>query len=839
LLSAIEIDLRTAILAACNANDDARTILNDTRYKKALQRLPKGTDTSSVTVASIVPFLDFADAYEVLSGLKDRLPEDHQNSLKCFAPNLGKLTQVRNRVAHTRPMEVDDLPTVYDVAKDVCASSKSYWANICEVLHKLEDDPAYVLGLTIDLISDPDNAPQHNLPAPEFDETGFFGRRKEIDRIKKIIRGAYPVVSILGDGGLGKTSVALKAAYELLDDPKVNFEAFVWVTAKATSLTVNEIQRISGAIETSLGLFTSAAEQLGGESASKANDPIAEVLSYLEHFRVLLILDNLETVLDDKLREFLLDIPLGSKVIVTSRIGLGIENPVALSPLSDDDSTRLLSALSRVRDVKTLQGLPSATISSMVRGMKGHPLYIRWFVAGVQAGKRPEELLSGNKLLLEFCMSNVYTHLNEEAQSVLRSMQVLPGRRSQGELAFLNDYSASSIQSSLLELLKTNFVQMQAASGSDTSVTTYRITDFAKQYLDKHHPVKAADRKHFESRSNALTELGTALQAESTASPYDPKTIDIQGSGDYSVAQILRAALRDYDRGEFDKALSSCRDAQLLAPTYHEAWRVEAFVHVERRDLADARAAYEQAHELAPESATLNYFYGSFLIDDALDYQRGLELLQKAAVLAEVPPAVINQIAWAHIQLRDYAAAMTSTSHALSLRPTRDDGSIAVTMGLRAAVYETQQHLDHMRIGDAVEVVEAAIEIAETARLEIIQGEAADRLVQLVNLAEDISDTTDEEFLALSCRTFAARLRDRLRALDGDLLARRVGVLKAVREDRKFGFLVSWHREYFFHLSDLQLESEWSYLTEGVPVAFTPDEENDRGPRATSLRWLG
>ncbi|CAM5327998.1 AAA family ATPase OS=Streptomyces rimosus subsp. rimosus (strain ATCC / DSM 40260 /JCM 4667 / NRRL 2234) OX=1265868 GN=SRIM_021925 PE=4 SV=1 [Streptomyces rimosus subsp. rimosus] len=44
-------------------------------------------------------------------------------------------------------------------------------------------------------------------------------------------------------------------------------------------------------------------------------------------------------------------------------------------------------------------------------------------------------------------------------------MQVLPGRRSQGELAFLNSYSASSIQSSLLELMKTNFVQMQGAWG--------------------------------------------------------------------------------------------------------------------------------------------------------------------------------------------------------------------------------------------------------------------------------------------------------------------------------------------------------------------------------------
>ncbi len=839
LLSAIEEDLRNAILGVCDATEDARSVLSDERYDKAVGRQTKGAGSPSTTLASLIPFLDFADAYEVLSGLKSRLPEDHQATLSRFAPHLSTLTQVRNRVAHTRPLEIDDLPTVHDVAKDICAPSKAHWNSVSEVLHKLEDDPSYVLGLTISLVSDPDNAPQHNLPAPEFDETGFFGRRRELDRIKKAIKGAWPVVSILGDGGIGKTSIALKAAYELLDDPKVNFDAFVWVTAKATILTANEIQRISGAIETSLGLFASAAEQLGGKVAARGSDPITEVLSYLEHFRVLLILDNLETVLDQRLRDFLLDLPTGSKVIITSRIGLGIENPVDLSPLSDEDSTRLLYTLARVRDVKALQGRPPAYISNMVRAMKGYPAYIRWFVAGVQAGKRPEELLLGNDLLLDYCMSNVYQYLSDEARSVLRSMQVLPGRRSQGELAFLNDYSAGSIQSSLLELITTNFVQMQGASVGETSETTYQLTDFGKQYLDKRHAVKAADRTWFESRSSKLTELGMTLQAENTASPYDPKTIDIQGPGDFSVAQILRKALRDYGRGELDTALMSCREAQTLAPTYHESWRVEAFIQVGRKDTTSARAAYERAHELAPDSATLNYFYGTFLVDDAMDYQQGLELLQKAAMLTDVPPTVINQISWAHIQLCDYTAAIASTSHALSLRPTRSDGSVAITMGARAAVYGTRQHLERMRTGEAVETIESAVEIAEKARLEMLQGETSDRLVQLIDIAEDISETADEDYMAVSCQNFAARLRDRLRALDADLIARRVGTLKAVREDKKFGFVRSWGREYFFHLSDLQSESEWQYLSEGVHVAFTPDEVNIRGPRATLLRWLG
>ncbi|MGW5394160.1 NB-ARC domain-containing protein [Streptomyces koyangensis] len=836
----MEEDLREAITTAANDHDDPAALFGTERFEKTQQRRSReGHGSSSPTISALVPYLDFADSYEVLTKIKDRLPESRTTSLALFAPHLGRVTQIRNRVAHTRPMEIDDLAIIHDVAKDICASSSEDWPKVCETLRHLESDPSYVLGLTISLVSDPDDAPLHNLPAPEFDETGFFGRRKEVDRIKKAIKGAYPVVSILGDGGIGKTSVALKAAYELLDDPKNQFDAFVWVTAKATILTVNEIERISGAIENSLGLFASAAEQLGGVRAAQAGDPIAEVLSYLEHFRVLLILDNLETVLDQRLREFLLDLPMGSKVIVTSRIGLGIENPVSLDPLSDDESTRLLRALARVRGVKPLQTMSGPPIARMVKAMKGHPAYIRWFVAGVQAGQRPEELLHNNELVLDFCMSNVYGYLPDEAKAVLRSMQVLPGRRSQAELAFFNDYTASAIQSSLLELMKTNFVQMQGASVGQTSETTYELTDFGKQYLDKRHAVQAAERSRFENRSKQLVSLGITLQAESTASPYDSNTIDIRGPGDFSVARLLREALRRYEHGHFDAALASCREGQKLAPGYHEPWRVEALIQAARRDTSSANAAYERAHEIAPDSPTLNYLYGAFLVDEAMNLELGLSLLQKAALAEQVPPSVIIQIAWAHIQLSDYESAMASASHALSLRPTAYEGATALTMGLRAAFYRVEQTLTAGQTGAAVEMIESAAELAENGNVEMLTGEATDRLLQLSEVSADLSEKAEENYLATSCGIFTSRLRDRLRSIDPSLLNRRIGAIKNVHQEKMFGFLHSWGRDYFFHLSDLQSEQEWEYLAPGVGVAFTPDEQNVRGPRATDIRWLG
>ena len=103
--------------------------------------------------------------------------------------------------------------------------------------------------------------------------------------------------------------MALKVAYELLDDAQEQFDAIVWVSAKTTTITGHEFRRINNAIEDSLGPSKRAAAELGANPTIE--DPIREVHEYLENFRVLLILDNLETVLDARLREFLLELPPG------------------------------------------------------------------------------------------------------------------------------------------------------------------------------------------------------------------------------------------------------------------------------------------------------------------------------------------------------------------------------------------------------------------------------------------------------------------------------------------------------------------------------------------------
>lgn len=814
------------LVADVTEGTDIPPELADTKRLKAEERRKRDGQGTATTLQALLPYLDFAEVYELAMSLKRKLSEAQLSAMSNLTPRMERIVAIRNRVAHTRPMEIDDSATLIDAANGL-ATHGATWAETAATLARLSADPSYVLGLTVRLPRDPERGPQHNLPVPDFDETGFFGRQEQLRQIKKAIRGPYPVISILGDGGIGKTSLALKAAYDLLDDPATSFDAIVWVTAKSTILSTNEIQRIQGAIEDSLGLFDQAATFLSGVTAS---DSEAEILSYLENFKVLLILDNLETVLDDRLRRFLLELPLGSKVVITSRIGVGsTEYPVNMTPLGADDASRLLRALARVRGIQQLQELPQAVIERWVNSMSGHPAYIRWFVSGVQTGKRPEDLLTDNALLLEFCMSNVYEYLRENPRAVVRSMQVLPGVRNQAELAYLNEFTADEIQSALLELLTTNFVSMSNINTNQTIDTGYQLTDFGKQYLDKHHPVEKAERVWLLERKDSLSQMGTGLVAQSRATPFDPTTVSVRGPGDFHVARLLREALSFVD--ERERALELCVEAQKLSPTFSEAWRIEGYLRAMDRNDHAALTSYERAVELAPESASAYYHYGEFLVSVVGDAPSGLRALQTAARFDTKSITILKSIAWAHYMMDSFGEAAEAAGHIFRDRGCPHVERIgALTLLLRARNAEARRFAVVEDLDGAVDVLELAIEfIGELDNATV--NDVMDFLLHLQTTASEVLRRSEGY-----ARTKAEKYLATLEALCERSVepSRMIGSVQSIKPENGYLFLRSKGGDYFCHVRDFSNIDDWSRLQLGSICGFTPTTNASKGLRAVS-----
>lgn len=373
ILSSIEEDLRDLLSTNLSPSVDPQDVLGKDLFSRTLARYiaEVGTGLGDPVLVALLPFTDFGDLPPVINRCRDELPNGVSSYIRSVTPRLEALAGVRNRVAHSRPLNADDLPLTVDLAEKLAVAAIGPWQRLRETLHRLKTDSNFVLGIKMPLPADADAGTKHNLPTPDFDETGLIGREAETRLIVQACKGPYPVVSLLGEGGIGKTAVALKAAYEILDDPACPFDAIIWTTCKTALLTATEIKRIDGAIADSLGMFRSLAHELAGE---RIENPIEELLAYLQEFRILLVIDNLETVLDDRVRGFLERLPPGSKILITSRIGLGAyDRPIKLPPLSEADSINLLRTLALVRQVQFLTNMGNKRLAQYCSRLKHNP----------------------------------------------------------------------------------------------------------------------------------------------------------------------------------------------------------------------------------------------------------------------------------------------------------------------------------------------------------------------------------------------------------------------------------------------------------------------------------
>lgn len=833
LLRAMETDLRDAILSVSD-DDESEHVLSESLAQTAQSRRQKerGGSTSSA-LSQLLPYIDFTDAHSVLMRISGRLPERIKNQLRALQPSWGRIGAVRNRVAHARPLEIDDLPNVLDFAVGATKAEPEFWVETKDALGVLSSDPGYVLSLSVDLVRDDASRVMHNLPPADFDETGFLGRRSERKELRKAILGPWPVISVLGDGGQGKTALALQVAYDLLDDLENPFEAVVWTSAKNATLSSTEITRVETAIQSSLGLFAGAASELG--SFDPGNE-IDNLLEYLETFRILLILDNLETVLDDNVREFLRRLPGGSKALLTSRIGVGsTEYPTKLGPLKEAEATHLLRSLARVRGVGALTGLSDGEANRFVRDMRCHPGYVKWFVSGIQSGLRPESLIENNELLLDYCMSNVYDYLADESRAVLRSMMVLPGNHTLAELAYLNDYDPQGIQTCVLELTRTNFL-VQTRTGENT---TFDLADFARAYLQKHRPVIASERDWLFERREQLYAEGGELLTEHAQNPYSPGTINIRGVGDYHVAQKLRKALAVLDRGNVDEALLACREANDLAPGYHEVHRITALVHERAGDLQSADESYSNAVEKNPTDPYLKYFYGQFLVSSGFSYSKGLRYLRDAAKVNPESPVLMLAIARAHARKGNSSDVVEITASVLKEKLANASQRWEAWRLMFGAVLSGVG--GGSRISAGLELVEYIVPpVSAIVGHRDMPSDCWDSLLLVRDWCSELAESPSvEQYFASRSKSMAAAFRSVISAHATEINGRIVGTVQSVRVDKGYAFITHNSETFFLHASSLSPRTDLGGLTRGCRVAFEVQDENTGNKRqAIKARWV-
>ena len=165
--------------------------------------------------------------------------------------------------------------------------------------------------------------PKNNLPVKL---TSFIGRERELAEVKRLLTISR-LVTLTGDGGVGKTRLSIQAGMELLD----HFPDGVWFVEFAP---IANPDLLPGVILSKFKLN------------DQPNKTTLEILqNYLQNMQALLILDNCEHVIDSaaRLALALLENSPRLEILTTSREALNVMGEIAwrLPSLSLPDIKRL------------------------------------------------------------------------------------------------------------------------------------------------------------------------------------------------------------------------------------------------------------------------------------------------------------------------------------------------------------------------------------------------------------------------------------------------------------------------------------------------------------------
>jgi LuxR family glucitol operon transcriptional activator len=843
LLSSVEEDLRGFTTDSLPAADPAETlgiILHDSAQRRYVDE--NGQPAADLPLETLLPYVDLGDLVAVLYRFRDALPKHVRRQLRDLTPQLQLLLPIRKRIAHVRPFRYDDLARVTSFCDQVSAQNPSSWPSVTETVAKLARDPAFVFDLPQPRYEEPPNSAYNNLPMPDYDDTGFLGREQEVATVIALCKGPWPVISLVGEGGLGKTALALRCAYDLLDDINAPYDAIVWSSSKTTRLDPTQIRDIDGAIRDSLGLLESIARELG--SPVTDDTLVDEVVTYLESFRVLLILDNLETVLDDRIRGFLRRLPPGSKILITSRIGIGeYEYRVSVQPLPNVDAARLLRTFAKVSGVRSLAILPEDRLATMCDRMQNNPLFIKWFVSAVQVGVAPEEMLVDPGLFLDFCMSNVYEHLSMAAQDLLKALLASPDEVSLPELIYFNHDDIHETQGAVQELLTTNMLAMNSVAAEHGSVveTRYRLTELTRLYLTRHHPLTTEEDRDLERARRHLAEQERRISREIAGDQYDERSIGIRSRSDLLVVKALLDALRYKDNGSFAEALDCVLSVKERAPDYYECFRVEGQVHGAARNVAVAEAAFQTALGLTLPSAPLFYFYAKFLREVRHEFDGALEYLDKASALDPNAPHLVLDSVRCHLELLAFSSARAALNDLLigtrvwAPHVERDLWRLQTTFHVVLANFATETK-DYLT---AIAALEGLMGVVETCPPTVASAvrESVPRALGAVWCCINESNDEGIQARARGVLLWLQGLKG-LRLPHTALLAegRGFGEVKFVDQTREFGFISSTdHGEIFFRRSSMDVFADFQLLKPGVPVSYLLGA-SERGRRAIHVR---
>jgi hypothetical protein len=414
----------------------------------------------------------------VLKATKDTTEENAIKRLYQLAHELH-LFEIRNAIAHpNRPFLDVYWYRVAAIAADPVFESIGI-KNIKAVLYSAEEGT----------IEEPPedwekkytwNIP-NNLPIKfESDITGLIGRKQELTDLKeKIMSPRTSTAAIVAPGGYGKTAVVL----DLLKDIVTTAESTKWVdavsyiTLKTEAWKDGEFVKLDAASEM-IEVEKQIAEQLG-IIFDEYIDDIDQAIKDLSDKRIIICIDNLETILrdNDELFHNLVDrLPRDWKVIVTSRISITNSFIFTLKELKEKPAIHLARLYNKNRGGDELT---QERYTQLAKDCHLNPLAIKMTLDLYLSGKEiPESINEAKNNIANFSFSNLIESLSNNAIKILELI-FIESKSSRKLICEILEITTDEAASVINELSRTSLINRS----SNEKTESYEINGSIKDLL--------------------------------------------------------------------------------------------------------------------------------------------------------------------------------------------------------------------------------------------------------------------------------------------------------------------------------------------------------------------
>lgn len=198
----------------------------------------------------------------------------------------------------------------------------------------------------------------------------------------------HPVVTLVGRGGIGKTSLALEVLHRLAQDGE--YFAIIWFSSRDIDLTLSGPKPVRPAVLSKEDIAKYFAELMNPparrDKGFRATDYLASLLGDRdEEKRLLLVFDNFETAANPVELYHFVDscVRCPNKILITTRMrDFKADFPVEIRGLKRDEFEDLVTGTSLKLGIEGL--ITPAYMDSLFEQSDGHPYFVKILLGDTQ-----------------------------------------------------------------------------------------------------------------------------------------------------------------------------------------------------------------------------------------------------------------------------------------------------------------------------------------------------------------------------------------------------------------------------------------------------------------------